>query len=190
MTLVTLSEIKVYLWVTWTDQDTYLTQLQNIAESKINREIWDVSYQQRTEQVTLCRFRSMGTGVIFRADNLNVDVLTEIDWVSYAGTKGTDYRVIDGYNGRKIRIEDLEDYVASIIDPYFDFKYNSWRATIPRDIKELVFKLVEDVFEAQDGKTVKSFKSWPDSVTFADITMEKSLSKFDTILAWYKIIDV
>lgn len=191
MAYVSLSEVKVYLWINCSDDDDLLNQLIDISQAKLDKQLGDLTSQNRTEQVTFCDFITTSDWAVeFYANNINVTALVEINNTSYSWIKWTDYRILDWYQWRKLWIDDFEQYISSVMDKYLDIKYTSWYTSIPWDLKELQMKMIQEIYTSDDWKDIKSFKSGPESVSYADTKMSIILNKFEDTLEKYNITNV
>lgn len=142
----------------------------------INSLVWDMTYGIKEEQVFLGDVLSDEFYNTIQLRNLNVKNIIDINWLSYTGTLSEDY-ILCGLRQSKVKIRDLNYYIASCSFPYFNIKYLSGYQTIPDSIKQLQFLMVNGAIAQKDWQEVKSYTLWPRQVTFKDsTTMDLAMS--------------
>ena len=172
MAYITLNEAKTFLGITDTSQDSSITQMIPIAKWMTDQIIWNLESSDKTETINLCSLQYY-YWIHLYLKNIEVTAIKSIDWITYTGVLGTDYKII-WENKRKIRFDNLEWYLENVNWFYFDVVYTSWFAVIPENIKLLQYLLIWWMLSKENWKEVESIMLWDVSMTF----------KKDDIFTW------
>lgn len=179
----TLTDLKKYLWISWTDNDTILTEMLNSAYLVLNHLIW-VDTLNLTTGVEYIEQNKLYTNWLqewFYLTNKPVSVITKIWWVNYSWVKWIDYMVI--YD-RKIlfnRMDFLDKIKFWLLEVEYTWWYNrariDWQTTVddlPDDIKLMQMMLVWWMWNSKGMEWVSSYKIWDESITFWSINWQSA----------------
>lgn len=179
----TLTDLKKYLWISWTDNDTILTEMLNTAYLQLNHLIW-VDTLNLTTGVEYIEQNKLYTNWLqerFYLTNKPVSVITKIWWENYSGVKWTDYMVI--YD-RKIlfnKMDFLDKIKFGLLEIEYTRWYNrariDWQTTVddlPDDIKLMQMMLVWWMWNNKGMEWVSSYKIWDESITFWNINWQSA----------------
>lgn len=158
-----LAQFKEYLWITWTDQDAYLTELLNSACSLINKLCGVDSFEEAVyEEEIDARWiyvNSFWYNIFLK--NKPVQEIQEMNGTPYTWTKGADYMIA---NDRRLIIKNLE-----INDFWFlMIKYKAWYKTqdMPDDLKIMELMLASGKYQSKGMEWVQSYRLWDETITF------------------------
>jgi len=193
----TLAQVKDYLGISWTSEDTVLQQLLDSSYYIINN-LLNVDTLNETTGIEQVDAKNIYSNVWYYWYNIflknkPVSAVTKINWTSYAGAKGTDYIIV--YD-RKVVIKDLYNYITNLQRDYFDIEYTRWydrdlswttpwpNDTLPDDIKLLQMMLVSGKYNTKWSEWLKQYKLWEETITFGTINWQSA----DDIFFSFKII--
>lgn len=163
MAYITLQEAKDFMWITWTDDDTLITNMINKSELKINSVLWVETLDEVTEDESY----AFSWSSVYILNCINPTSLNNIDWNAVLGATRFDWR--------KLRFE----YAPTLTDIIFNkivFNITKWFATIPEDVKFACLSITKIFYTDAKSWTitswgatlswVKNFKQWDLSVTY------------------------
>lgn len=184
MSLVSLSEVKKYFWITDTSQDAVLQSvfIPN-AESIVEWVIGDIATWDKTETINCCDVDYRNDGQHIALSNIQVTGVKTVNWTAY-----TDDLKILPPNKRRVRLKNLSNYLTSW-EPYFDIVYTSWYTAdnMPKEIKQVVLTIISLLRWQENGREVKSYKVWDVTVQFDDsANTQVMVTNINNILARYK----
>jgi len=198
----TLAQVKSYLGVSWTSEDTVIQQLLNSSYYTLNKLLSITSFNETTstEQVDIREIYRDAWYYWYNIflKNKPVTAITKINDTAYTGVKGTDYMIV--YD-RKAIISDMNDYVLNLDFNYFNIEYTRWYDrdetllvpwtwdTLPDDIKLLQMMLVSGLYNTKGMEWLKQYKLGDETITFWSVSWkaaDDTYFSFKTILDKYK----
>ena len=160
MGYITVDDFIDFSWATSLDSETStrVTMLIDSTTEIINSMVWDLSHWVKSEDIRFCDIENNCCNLYdtIQLENINVESIVEINWLSYAWTINTDYQVISPKKSR-IVIKDLSTYTSWLTWNYFNIKYVSWYSIIPNDIKLLQYNMVASQLAEENWQEVKSY---------------------------------
>jgi len=151
--MVTLQQVKDYLWITNTTNDTRLQTILNGVLDDVDAYIWDYTYGTKTIQVKKPCDNYIGLM------HSNAESITSINWISI---DSADYMIQD--DGRAY-IKDISQYLDSDF-PNIEVVYIAGFQTTPDNIISIVSEMVWFTFAKELWQVVASEKMWPRSVQY------------------------
>ena len=170
MSYLTISEYMEFAWLTTLDTVTSnkVAILMDSVKSVLDNTIWDLSLNQKEEQINYCDIREdVSWCALIECNNVEIKSLDEINWTSYTWVLNNDYQIVKPKKSRLI-VWDLSTYLNGLNFRYFNIKYTSWYSVIPNDVKYLQYLLTAWEMAKQWWQEVKSYTLWPRSFTFKD----------------------
>lgn len=164
--IITLSELKNYLWITDNSQDTILQILVDSVNQIIINILWDITLWEKTENIDICDLQRTCSGLSVLLSNINVQTIDKINWQTYSWNKDIDY-FIRNPNNRKVVFKNLDGF-GNNNDCSVDITYTSWYVNIPNDIKLAWYIMAWWLFAQKNWQNVKSYKVWDVTVVFQD----------------------
>ncbi len=156
---ITLIEVKAYLWITTTSDDTKLQYMLDWVNELVESNVWDISEWEKTMTVK----NSSVKNNTFTLNIINPTDLTEINWndVSWL-VVWTDYLIKDDW---EVIIKDLWNYTANDFW-FFTVKFNAWYATAPKSLIKTVSEYVWYLYSQDNWKDITSEQLWPRAVAY------------------------
>lgn len=177
--LATLNDVKLYLWITDTSEDTLLTSLLESADSMIK------SYTSRDLEATdYTELKDWKWELQLILNNFPVN---SISWFSYNtwtfATPVWENFIVDDY---KAKFDEWIIVKPSWIPRWIEnikVIYNAWYTNIPKDLKQACIQVVAYYYQTKEANGVKS-----ESVDWARIEFDvKDIPKdIFTIINKYK----
>lgn len=158
--MITLAQVKSYLWITTTDDDVRLQAILDVVNDYVVDIAWDIDYWEKEQKVNKRAFLRTKR---FTLNIINPEKLLEVNWVDYTNkVEGVDY-FIDEYWDCYLKEYDFNrDNDA----PFFIVKYKAWYSPLPDKLIWLVSDYVSYLFNQEWGQTITEERLWPRSVKF------------------------
>ncbi len=157
--MVLLSEVKAYLGITGTDDDTRLTAILDGINAQVEKAVWDLTESEKTMIVK-------NSAVCNETITLNIiepTSITEINWTDFSTKVAwTDY--IIKYDGEAI-IKNLSSYITNDFW-YFAVKFNAWYSETPKELIALVSNYLGYLYSQDLWKDIIEEKLWPRGVKY------------------------
>lgn len=160
---MTLAEVKTFLWITDTAQDTQLTSILAFVESWASSVVWDLNDGQKTIQVKLAdTIGDYGESIIpldhrgcVSVDEINgIDVSSLVAW--------DDYNILDS---GIVEFTDLSDYISNLKFSTFKVKYTiAW--VIDDKYKGAIANICGYFLGLDLSREVQSEQLWPRKVQY------------------------
>lgn len=160
--IATLDQLKLYLWISWSTQDSLLTLFLNwandIVETYIGRKIEDADYTQIID----------GNGQLFYVvENYPINTITSVSrniWTIASPIR----EVIDSNSYSFIAKTGVVNFLSPLNRGFKNYKiiYNAWYATIPNDLIIAVCKLAGKYFNTRTSDWVSSESVIGDSISY------------------------
>jgi len=159
----TLAEVKTYLWIEGTSEDTRLTAILNGVESYVEKLIWDINLNDKTEKIKLSLVDQSSES--FPLNNKNVTQIKTINWTDFTTkVEWVDYLI---NADDTVQVTGLCDLLTNLNFDVFSVTYTSWYNPIPDDLKNAIADLVGFEFAKELGKNIASEQTWPRRVTYS-----------------------
>lgn len=160
--IISLSELKAYLWITTTDQDTLLNIFIDSANDFVETYIWrELTSQEYTE------YKDWDWQRIILLENYPVTTISSfqynqwtIDEEDFVDVDDSTYKL-----SPKIWKIFLTFYQRRWFQNY-KIVYTAWYSTIPWDLKLATLKLAAWYYNNKTSDWIKSETVWWDSITF------------------------
>lgn len=180
MARIKLSDLKIYLWTSWSEQDDRLNLLIANIQTILESILWDLTSWTKTEKICICDVdNSWG----FYLKIPNPSAITKINWKSYTWTLDTDYM----FDWTKVIIKDLYAYLTNLEFKSFKIEYTAWYNPIPKDLQQAMFILIAQELNKTEWSQIKSYKLWPRTVQFMDNSeVENQINSINRIILKYK----
>jgi len=193
----TLAQVKDYLWITDTSNDSLIQHLLNSSYYLLNKLIWVTTLNgwSVTEELNLGDIYKWVWYYWFNIylKNKPVSAITKINWTAYTWVKWTDYMIT--YD-RKLTIKDLDNYIVSLNFDVFEIEYtawynrdDSWVDTLPDDIKLMQMMLVSWLYNKKGNEWIHQYRLWDESISFwsqNNMGADDMYFSFKTMLDKYK----
>jgi len=182
MSLTTLESAKEYSWITDTSQDAIIESLILSFDSFIEKSIWVIEQKAIDEEITLCEIYSNWS---FYLSNKPITVLNSINWIAYTWVLNTDYKIV----WNKLIVNDVSDYLTDLKFWSITINYTAWYSPVPADVTLAVNRMIAWELNKQGWESLKSYKMWPRSYSFAwewDLSADQVASSSFAILNNYK----
>lgn len=169
-----LNQLKIQLWITWTEQDTLLEQIISQAISTINHylEVDSFEFDEHTELVEHNWIDK------YLLKNRPVSELLE---VNDEVVTSSDYMIV---NKRKI----ILDVAPDSNKWYVKFKYRAWYVVYPWFLQSIYIKLASGIYNYRNSIGIKQYRLWDETITYATqeeyMDFHKSLYK---LKKWYVV---
>lgn len=151
--MVTLQQVKDYLWITSNANDTRLQVILDGVISSVESYIGDYSYGTKTIQVKKPCDNYIGLM------HINAEDITSINWITI---DSADYMIQDDW---RAYIKEIYKYLDSDF-PSIEVVYVAGYNTTPDNIISIISEMVWFTFAKELGQVVASEKMWPRSVQY------------------------
>ena len=163
--MVTLINIKTYLWIVWTSQDTRLQLILDWINESVKNYCWDLSYWEKTIKVKNIMVKNYTIWLLHK----KAVKITSINWNDFnSKVAWVDYIINDS---DEIIINDVYNYIQNDFW-IFELKYNAWYSTAPNNLIAIVSDLVWLEFSKRFWKDITREELW-ERTTIFDITESK-----------------
>lgn len=183
----TLADVKTYLWITWTADDSRLTAILNGVEAYVNNIIWDISTGDKTETINVDSIDQKTE--TFPLKNKKVTKIKTVNWNDFTSkVNWTDYliRVDD-----TVTINDIFTFISDLNFDVFDIVYTSWFITVPKDLQNAIAELVWFDFAKELAKNISSETTWPRKVSYSGIeTKDIKVNEALTVINNYQVLNL
>lgn len=160
----TLAEVKTFLWISTTSEDTRITAILGGVEAFVYNIIWDINTGDKTEEINLNIIEEDLETIPL--SNYRVTKIKTVNGTDFTSkVDGTDYKI---RNNDKVTIKWLCDYLSDLEFNVFDIVYTSWLSEIPEDLKNAIANLVWYELAKVSWKNVVSETTWPRQIRFSD----------------------
>ena len=176
----TLEELKAYLGISGSDQDTILQQLLDSSYYTLNNLIGIDTFNLTTgtEIIDLDKmyYNNWYQGIYLFFKNKPVSAITKIAGETYTGVKGTDYLIVQL---RKAIINDMTNYINNLNFNFVEIEY-TWgydrdldagvpgsEDELPDDIKVMQMMLVSGMYNTKGMEGVKEYKLGDETIKFS-----------------------
>jgi len=151
---VTEAELNTYLWTS--SETALLDELNNLATAYINNflKVTDLNVQENKEEI-----KDYTWDVEYFTKELNPSNLSLVNGASVVWEVNITWRKIS-FQFAPINIDTIFNKIS--------FTYNYWYATIPDDIKWVVYNIVSFLYNWRKATWIKQFTQWQISVTYED----------------------
>lgn len=153
--MVTLQQVKDYLWITGSSQDTRLQAILDWVNQEVEAYIWDYTLGEKTIQVPKTSIKKDTIGLM----HVNATSITSIDGKTI---EESEYMIQDDAT---VYVKSLYEYIDSEF-PSIKVVYVAWYETAPYNIISSVATRVGFEFSKQFWQVVKMEEMWPRSVEF------------------------
>ena len=164
-------------------QEAQINFLIDSTKIKLDKLIWDVSVQNRTEKI---QYRDVfyTNGVIkIYTTKVNISSVVSVDGVAYTDDYQIDWKM---------------NHIVYIKPPYKATEYNyielevvNWYDPIPDDIKMLQAFMIKDAFDTINWvATVTQKKIWDKSLSFSDNSQQNRQNFIKNTILSYSISNV
>ena len=178
---IDLEELKLFLWITTTDQDDKLAQILNLSRWVVVSSLWDFLEWEREFVFNLCD----GRWLELNFNTINITEIVKINSKTF-DTPEKDFMILPPLDSR-VYIKDLSRYLEWVTK-YFKVLVKSWfaEADLPQDLKTLQLQICSLFYGTSKWQRLKSYTLWPRSFTFADNSETEALvSSISNIIARY-----
>ena len=160
--IITLSELKDYLWITDSSQDTILEIFVDSANKYITNYIWrNITAQDYTE------YKDWDGQRIILLDNYPVNKITSfkvnywtIDTPDWVDVDANEYQLVPEEGKIFLTFNKRRGFQN------YEIEYNAWYDPIPWDLKLAWLKIAWSYYNTKDTDWVKSESVAGDSITF------------------------
>jgi len=151
---VTESELNTYLWTS--GETALLDELNNLATAYINNylKVTDLNEQTDKEEIQDYTWKTE-----YFTKELNPSNLTLVNWSAVVWEINITWRKIS-FQFAPLNTDTVFNKIS--------FTYNYWYATIPDDIKWVVYNIVSFLYNWRKTTWLKSFTQWQISVSYED----------------------
>jgi len=194
-----LTDVKTYLWISWSGEDTSLSALLLQSYYLLNNMLWVDTLNQTTKTEVITRIYNDGT---FWVKNWPTTALLTVDWESYTWVLNTDYQII---RKRQLIVKDISDYMTDLEFNNVTITYTAWYDrdetgttpwwgdTLPDDIKLMQMMLIGWLRSQAGNEWVSEYKLWEENIkywTASWVVESKDVPTFNNLLSMYKVQDV
>ena len=152
--MVTLSQVKNYLWITTNTSDVRLQAILDATLETLTTYIGDYSHGEKTIKV---RNTNLKNKIWLMHINLDPAEILSLDWNIIS-----DFMLLDS---GEVEVKNLCEYITSEYS-YSEVKYTAGYCTTPSDIIWTVSEKVGFDFAKELGQVVAMEQMWPRSVEF------------------------
>lgn len=183
----TLADVKIYLWITWTDDDVRIKAILDGVESFVFNIIGDVSSNDKTE--TICVSSINQSTETFALGNKNVTKIKTVNLTDFTSkVNWTDYLI---RKNDTVTIPWICDLISNLNFDVFDIVYTSGYNPVPLDLQNVIADLVWFEFAKDLGKNISSETTWPRKVTFSGVdSTDIKVNEALTIINNYQVLNL
>ena len=157
---IELTEVKAYLWITSTTDDTKLQAILDWVNELVEVTVWDISLWEKTMTVKNTSVKNY----TFTLNIINPTDLTEINWNDVTWLVAwSDYFIKDDW---EVIIKTIFDYTANDFW-FFTVKFNAWYEIAPKSLIKTVSEYIWYLYSQDNWKDINSEQLWPRSVTYS-----------------------
>lgn len=153
--MVTLSEVKAYLWISGSDDDIRLQAILDWVNAKVEAKVWDLSFWEKSTQIY------NWTPIVLSV--VNPTKITEINWVDFSSkVVWTDYLIKYDWEAKVL---DLCNYIENDFWIY-EVKFEAWFTETPKSLIAIVSKYVWYLYSQDMWKNIVQEQLWPRWVSY------------------------
>lgn len=159
--MIELEQIKDYLWITGTSDDTRLQSILDGVNSLVISAIWDYEEWEKTIQIKNKIIKDNKIWLL----HVNPTEINEINWNDFSWkVNWVDYMILNNW---EVIIKNLCDFISNDFW-VFEVKYNAWYTDedIPKDLIASVWDYVWYLFSQDLWKNVIKEKTGPREVWY------------------------
>jgi len=198
-----LSDLKTYLWISGTTQDTRLNALLLKSYYLLNSMIWVDTLNLGTKSETVEKIYTDWTLFLH---NFPVVSIATIDAKTYTWVLNRDYQIL---RNRRVTIKDISNYMTDLEFYNIDFTYIAWydrdetgttpwpNDELPSDISLLQMMLVDWMLNKAGSEwlwAISQYRLWEEQITYWKSVQENikadDIPTFQSLLSKYKMQNV
>ena len=159
--MITLSEVKTFLWITWNDDNIRLQAILDSINEEITRNVWDLSLGEKTMMVKNSAVKNW----TITLNIINPTDITEINGADFSWkVKWVDYIIKSDWEAL---IKDLSSYSQNDFGS-FEVKFNAWYTDTPKSLIRLASNYLAYLYSQDMWKDIVQEQLWPRWVTYSD----------------------
>ena len=161
MSYITKEEVKLFLTLSWTSEDTLIDSLIVDSEAIINS-LFDVDSFEEWTRTDMLKFNYKDQ--VYYLKNMPVSSIDKINGIAFTGSIWDEYLIV---NNRQVIIRaTLTPYFIDLKFEYFEIEYTAWYQVIPNWLKAMMKFLVGWLYNQRKTIWISQYSLWDENITF------------------------